>query len=63
MKSKLWCGVEVCAQNADRLKIVAEAMMDHLNRKHPDWSEMPMRMIPDTFEGNLFREAISFALM
>lgn len=63
MKTKLWCGVEVSAQNAERLRIIGEAMIEYLNRKHPEWSTLPMRKLPDTFEGNLYCEAVSFALM
>ena len=58
---RLWCGVKVCEENASRLKIVGTAMKEYLDKKHPEWSKLPQSSIPNTFEGNLYCEATSYA--
>lgn len=63
MKLKSWCGIEVCMQNAERLKATAKEVIDNLECEHPEWATLPLRKIPDTPDGTLFCEAISFAFM
>lgn len=58
---RIWCGVEVCVENTDRLKLVGTAMKEYLDKKHPEWSTLPRNSIPHTFEGILYCEAASYA--
>lgn len=58
---RLWCGVKVCEENASRLKIVGTAIKECIDRKHPEWSQLPQSSIPNTNEGILYCEAKSYA--